>query len=104
MQKKYSTMKKLTALLVCICITAAFLLSAWFIASHADHDCPGQDCPTCAQIQYCANIFQKLGAGLDAFVPSAWLLAAVLLCSLLAVKFPDRAQDTPVKLKVRLNN
>lgn len=104
MAGKDSHMRRLTAFLVCLCLVAAFLFSAWFIISHVDHDCLGDDCPICAQIHQYADFLQKLGAGLGVLTADFAILAAALLCAILAVESPAGQRATLVDLKVRLNN
>ena len=96
--------RKPIALLVCICFVATILLSSWFIVSHVHHDCSGHDCSVCVQIHYYAELFQKLGRSLYSFTATALVLALFSLSPLLAAEFFDCQQNTPVGLKVRLNN
>ena len=42
------------------------LFSSAYIALEADHDCCGEGCPVCFQIQQCAENFQLTGSGLEA--------------------------------------
>jgi len=48
-------------------LCAAFLLavvvfSSAFVTAEADHDCTGQDCPICLEVQNCLGNFQLLGS------------------------------------------
>ncbi len=48
-------------------LSAAFLLavvafSSIVVASEAEHDCAGQDCPICLEMQGCVANFQLLGS------------------------------------------
>lgn len=40
--------------------------SSAYIALEADHDCCGEGCPVCFQIQQCAENLQLTGSGLEA--------------------------------------
>ncbi len=104
MHIKHDRKGRLAVLLLCICIASAFLFSSWYLVSHAEHDCTGAHCSVCAQLHLCADTMQKLGAGLCASATFAWLLAAALLCALLALSSFGKNRDTLVGLKVRLNN
>ena len=42
------------------------VFSSAYIALEADHDCHGEGCPVCFQIQQCAENFQLTGSGLEA--------------------------------------
>ena len=52
-------------------VGVAFLLgcqifSVAYIAHEADHDCEGEGCPVCVQLQQCVANFQLTGSGLEA--------------------------------------
>ncbi len=42
------------------------ILSAAYVAHEADHDCSGEGCPICVQLQQCVANFQLTGSGLEA--------------------------------------
>ena len=42
------------------------VFSTVYIAHEADHDCGGEDCPVCVQLQQCVANFQLTGSGLEA--------------------------------------
>ena len=42
------------------------VLSAAYVAHEADHDCCGEECPVCVQLQQCLANFQLTGSGLEA--------------------------------------
>lgn len=42
------------------------VLSTGYVAHEADHDCCGDDCPTCVQLQQCVANFHLTGSGLEA--------------------------------------
>ncbi len=57
-------------------VGVAFLLgfqifSAAYIAHEADHECCGDGCPVCVQLQQCVANFQLIGSGLEADATSA---------------------------------
>lgn len=59
-------------------VGVAFLLgcqifSVAYIAHEADHDCNGDDCPICVQLQQCVANFQLTGSGLEADAASVSL-------------------------------
>ena len=53
-------------------LLAVLLFSSAFVASEADHDCSGHDCPICLELQNCVANFQLLGSALgsEAVVPT----------------------------------
>ncbi len=65
-------------------VGVAFLLgiqvfSAAYVAHEADHDCCGEECPVCVQLQQCVANFHLTGSGLeeDTTIVSLPILAAV---------------------------
>ena len=67
MEKK----KRVLAALFAVSVLFVILYSALFIAAHADHDCVGDDCPICYQINICQSTLKNLS-----FAVSAVALAA----------------------------
>lgn len=59
-----------------------------YIASEADHDCGGEGCPVCYQIQQCVANLQLTGSGLEFDAPAA--------------SVPEIAADTVVPAEVTL--
>jgi hypothetical protein len=78
------------------------LLSSFFIAVHADHDCTGEDCPICACIQQCENTIRGIGSGIT--VGAAVIVPVLILLLIISFGVPSFQRDTPVSAKVRLNN
>jgi len=52
------------------------VFSAAYIVHEAGHDCCGEGCPVCVQLQQCVSNFQLAGSGLEADAASAPLPAA----------------------------
>lgn len=103
MQKRLTARKALAALL-CVCVAAAFLFSAWFITANLHHNCPGHGCTTCAQVSYWAGIVQKLGAGLVLLFAATAALALPLRHKPLGAAAFLSGLDTLVARKVQMNN
>ncbi len=94
--------KRIAAGIMGILMLLIMLLSAFYIASEADHDCTGEDCPICACIQQCENTLRQIGYGAAFCIAVIFPAVFTLISSFLyAVGFP---QKTPVSGKVRLNN
>ena len=53
-------------------LLSVLLFSSAFVASEADHDCSGYDCPICLELQNCVANFQLLGSALggEAVIPT----------------------------------
>ena len=98
MTKKF---RFLTGLLAAV-LAVVMLSSAAYIAVEADHDCSGEDCAICHQIDACLNSLRELSlAGVAAAVTAAFtytLCKAVLLCA------ETIGTLTLVSLKVKLSD
>ena len=51
---------RIAALLLAVTILVIMLYSAFFVAAEADHDCVGEGCPICYQIDACQNTLKSL--------------------------------------------
>jgi hypothetical protein len=78
------------------------LFSGIFVVSHTDHDCTGEDCPICACISQCENILN--GSGDNPVFSSAGVLPAVLVTASILISYCVVISDTPISVKVRMNN
>ncbi len=67
--------KRLASVLVLL-VAFIMLFSVLFIALEAGHDCCGEDCAVCAQIQVCENLLRNLLTA-AAPVAAAWCLYAL---------------------------
>lgn len=100
--KKTRGSLRTTAILMIFVVLMFLMLSVFFIAHEADHDCTGEDCPVCALIQMCEDSLRHLVNG----APAA---AAAVLCISLILVMQFCMNDgiiisTPVSRKTRLNN
>lgn len=78
----------------------AVLFSSFYIASEADHDCMGSDCPVCGFVQQCENTLHSFG-GDASDLSSAGISVVILIVFFLFLFFLIR--KTPVSNKERLN-
>ena len=62
MEKK----KRIAALFLAVTVLFVMLYSALFIAAEADHDCVGENCPICYQINVCQNTLKNLSLAVSA--------------------------------------
>ena len=98
MEKK----KRVLAALLAVAVLFVMLYSALFIAAHVDHDCDGEDCPICYQINICQNTLKNLS-----FAVSAVALAAAFtyaLCRIIPSCTEVARTFTLVSLKVKLTD
>ena len=51
---------RIAALLLAVTVLVITLYSALFVAAEADHDCVGEGCPICYQVEACQNTLKGL--------------------------------------------
>lgn len=61
--------KRIAAILVALLFGAAVLLSAFFIAAEANHNCAGDNCSVCGFIYACGNILRIFGGAVIGSLP-----------------------------------
>ena len=93
---------RFAAVLMCVILTAVILLSSFYIVEEAHHDCTGQNCPICHEIQLC---IQMLNTACGAVVIAAVTLLTAFKTSLMraCMGLNDR-RATLVSLKVKLSD
>lgn len=93
--------KQLAAMLALL-LAFVMLFSVLYVALEADHDCCGEDCAVCAQLQFFEDLLRNLLSGM---VASGF---AAFFCALTSVAAkPDcgfAAPHTLISLKVKLSN
>ena len=94
--------KRILAMLMAVAIFAVMLSSALFLAEEADHDCIGDGCQICVQMNVCRGILKSLSLVLHVAV--AVLLAACISCGRFWPCGKSTHQVTLVTLKVKLSN
>ena len=98
MTKKFRFMVRLLAVVLAV----AMLSSAVYIAVEANHNCSGEDCAICHQLQVCENLLKSIGlAGAAAIFAAAVRYApysVIPSCAELVRTF------TLVSLKVKLSD
>ena len=91
----------ITGLLAAV-LAAVMLSSAVYIAVEANHNCSGEDCAICHQLQVCENLLKSIGlAGAAAAISAAFtytMCRAILPCAEM------NGTLTLVALKVKLSN
>ena len=86
--------KKIFAFVTAFLVTAVLLLSGFFIVTHTEHECTGEDCPVCAELQACAATIR--------FVIFAYIITQKLLISYQTGLY--MCPVSLVSLKIRLDN
>lgn len=99
--KAYRLKKSLAAIL-CVCFVMASFLSVFFIITHECHDCTGNDCVVCYQLENAKSTLQQLCTGIANNTSLLPVLAALILC--ISACFPEKKTASLVTLKIRMDN
>ena len=94
--------KKLLTSILCGIFVAVLVVSGVLIATHLQHDCPGENCPVCAAISTWEQLLR--GMALAAALGSVLLLAQRSSGISTAARFDDATAHTLVTLKVKLSD
>ena len=94
--------KRILAMLMVVAIFAVVLSSALFLAEEAHHDCIGDGCQICFQMNVCRGILKSLSLALHAAV--AALAVTYILCGNFWACEEPAGCATLVTLKVKLSN
>jgi hypothetical protein len=94
--------KRMTALLLALCLIAFFCLSGAYCLANIHHKCTGEHCPICERIHLLLALADELGT-------AAVILLCVWTCGfpLTVLKqraFFYRADSTPIQRFDRMNN
>lgn len=93
---------RLIAPALALMVVLVILFSVWFVIVEADHDCIGEDCPICYQINICETNLRSVG-----FVAIA-VIFAVFIGSfdifMPALTKESAFNTSLVSLKVKLSN
>ena len=98
MTKKF---RFLTGLLAAV-LAVVMLSSAVYIALEADHDCSGEDCAICHQINVCENLLKNIGLTGSTAATAAAIL--YILCRIIPSCTEVARTFTLVSLKVKLSD
>lgn len=102
LSQKQTTGKRFAAVLLAVMVFGILLFSNLYISEHIQHDCTGEDCPICAQIQSAESLIHQLGCGLMVFF--AMLGICLIYAALLPVFCFFISGKTLISNKVRLND
>jgi hypothetical protein len=95
--------KPIISVLMLLVLVFSLFLSEYYVISHVQHDCTGDDCPICIQIDRCLNTLQSLTHCSAA--PPVISAALIFIFSALAIAkgFESLFVKTLVALRVRLD-
>ena len=94
--------KSLLTSILCGIFVAVLVVSGALIATHLQHDCPGENCPVCAAISTWEQLLR--GMALVAVLGSVLLLAQRSSGVSTAARFDGAVAHTLVTLKVKLSD
>lgn len=100
---------RIAALLLAVTILVIMLYSAFFVAAEADHDCVGEGCPICYQVDACQNTLKSLSLAVCVTAVAVCVTAVAvaftyILCRCISLCTDYAQRDTLVSLKVKLSN
>ena len=96
--------KRICAFVTAFLVAAVLLLSGLFIVTHTEHECTGEDCPVCVQLEACAATIRLIteAAGAGAVIIFAYIIAQKLVISYQSGL--NLRPGSLVSLKIRLDN
>lgn len=96
-------MKKTTKVMTLMMLVMFFfsmLYSVFFLVNNAHHDCTGENCPICEQLQIAENIVNKLSTAIVSIAAAIFLCVSAQTCS--SSYHYIIVEDSPVRLKVKM--
>lgn len=87
-----------------LCLVAVLSLSTLFITIHAEHDCTGEGCEICHEIEGCIAAVYRMAEAMGPGAFSLFGASLFLFCLTLTWADEGRCPETLVALKIRLNN
>ena len=96
--------KQAVALITAVMLLAVLILSLAFVVSHGEHDCTGEGCPICAEIEATLAVVRLAADGI--IVGTAGLVLYRYLSDKNVSSYHSRfsCPVSLIRLKIRLNN
>jgi len=94
--------RKILALCICLLFIGSLLLSTAYIVKEANHNCIGDHCPICANVQMAEKAINELGSAFIAIIHLVFTLA--ILTFFLFHYISNEVLSTPITQNVRMNN
>ncbi|ADL02788.1 hypothetical protein [Lacrimispora saccharolytica] len=94
--------RKLLARLMTLAVIFMLLFSVLFITAESRHNCIGENCPICLEVQACIQVLNNLGTGL--FTVAAVFAATQFFIICTNPVIHRNPSHTLVSLKVKLTN
>lgn len=97
-----NTIKKAVSLLLVAAVLCVLFFSSLFIAEKIYHECTGESCPVCAEIQHAESLIHQIGNAIICLGAFVCIVAAFVAMIQSFYQFFQR--KTLISYKVRLNN
>ena len=99
-----SKSKKIMAVFTAVMVAVLLLLSGFFIITHTEHECIGEDCPVCTQMESREHEIRLLtqAVGMGDVLAFAYILTEIII--LLYLAGLELCPVSLVSLKIRLND
>lgn len=94
--------RKITAIILAVIVLLVMFYSAHFIAEESEHDCVGDDCPICCQINVCRSSLKNLSLAVVVAVLAAAF--TFIIYRSIAVCTDTITYHTLISLKVKLTD
>ena len=89
-------------IITALAVLFVILYSSLYIAAEINHDCTGDNCSICCQINICRNTLKTLS--LACFAAATAALLTYTLCGNILLRTRVWLKLTPVSLKVKLTD
>ncbi len=94
--------KRILALLIAAAVFFVMIFSALYIAAESNHNCIGENCPICCQINACRNTLKNLSSAV--FTAAFAAAFTYFLCRSISACTNITPSFTLVSLKVKLTD
>ena len=85
-----------------VVLVLSFILTLFFIAFEAHHECEGEECPICICLDECVSTVKGFCNSLPILSAVLAAFPVAVLCSFAAAE--GLVFNTPISIKVRMNN
>lgn len=99
---KLNKRKKSLAVIICICFVLVSFLSMFFVITHEHHQCTGESCVVCCQLENAKNTLKQSGmngASSHSFLPVLTFLTICVISYFANIKIASL-----VMLKIRMDD
>lgn len=102
---RHTNYSRKIAFVMVVCIFSLLILSETYLIKHVNHmqhECNDKACPVCAGIQMAEAVIQQIGTALQTV--SILFIFAVIMAKSISIWNQVNLFNTPVKMKVRMND